>query len=219
MQLWGYRTRRQLLKCLHEYLPDVLLVLVSVAIFATVRLIFRVDASQGASAGAVKETSEVAGSIVGTMLAVLAALAGYRRFLKGRVFATRARLSLTSRPLLWLEADGTLPRRLLHSVDVEVENVRDRTLWEPRISIQVRTLNGATCELEQSTDSIEAKLKSGGLEGVEPGEAVPYHYRFAVPAAINVFKITAELVVDGSDAWHRAMTIANELRARDDSDP
>jgi hypothetical protein len=78
------------------------------------------------------------------------------------------------------------------------------------------TLEDEPCGLDQTTDGIRSKLRPGGLDGVEPGETVAYHYRFAVPESVPIFKITAELVIDKSHAWHRAKTVANCLDASKD---
>ena len=201
--------KHRLIRFMHEHLPDVLLVLSAVAIFVTVRRLIQFAESQGNPASELKDITDVAGSILGMLLAVVGTLAAYRRFLKGRVFATRAKLQLTTSPIRWLDAEGDLPKRLMHSADVLVENVGDRTLWEPEIVIQVKTLDNVRCDLAKSTDGVESALKPGGLHGIEPGEEVAYHYRFAVPEQVPVFKITTELVIDARHAWHRASTVAN----------
>jgi hypothetical protein len=194
--------RDRLIRLVHEYGPDIALALGAIAIFVVTPPLFGVliaDADR-------KDSVDLALKILGTFLAVAASIASYRRFFRGRVFAPRLKLGLTSRFVCQL-ADGTM----LHTVDIEVDNVGGVTIWKPKVSLRVLDLDSdRECSTDRpTTEGIAQPLRFGGIEGIEPGETVVYHYRFKVPKSVEAFRVVADLTMDRRDAWHRSLTVAN----------
>lgn len=143
---------------------------------------------------------------LGAVLAVAASIVTYRRFFHGRIFAPRLRLRLSSTALCAL-SDGNI----LHSIDVEAENIGSVTIWSPTLDLDVLELDSDTpCTVNgTATEGIKQSLRPGGIEGIEPGELEVYHHRCRVPATLEAFRITAELSMDRRHAWHRSITVAN----------
>lgn len=193
---------QRLIRFVHEYSPDVILALMAIAIFVlTPRFlgqIFYDDESH--------KSVDIALKMLGTLIAVAASIASYRRFFRGRIFAPRLRIALSSRAICEL-SDGTI----LHSVDIEVENIGGITVWNLAVILRVLELDAdLDCTVSGiTTEGIEQPLRPGGIEGIEPGELVVYHYRCRIPASIEAFRILVELSMDRRHAWHRSITVAN----------
>ncbi len=193
---------QRLIRFVHEYAPDAVLVLAAIAIFVAIPQLFGGWFDDNKA----QKSIDLALKLLATVIAVAASIASYRRFFRGRVFAPRLRLSLRSHAVRAL-VDGTV----LHAVDVEAENVGGVTVWTPALMLKVLHLDrDEDCtKTGVTSEGIEQPLRSGGLEGIEPGELVVYHYRCCVPADVEAFRIIVELSVDRRDAWHRCITVAN----------
>ncbi len=197
-----------LARFVHEYSPDVILILTAIAIFVIVPPIF------GGILGdeEARKSIDIALKILGTVIAVAASIGGYRRFFRGRVFAPRLKLGLSNSAIREL-SDGNV----LHASDVKAENIGGVTIWNPSVALRVLDLDAETdCSVSGvATEGIKQTLHRGGNEGIEPGEVVVYHYRFRVPASVEAFRVSVELSVDRRDAWHRTITVSNSFSKRD----
>lgn len=193
---------RPIIRFIHEYSPDLILVLTAIAIFAVTPQVFE-DLFEDS---AYQKSLDLALKMLGTLIAVVASIASYRRFFRGRIFAPRLRLKLSSKAVCKL-LDGTI----LHSIDLEVENVGSVTVWSPSVTLNVLKLDSdADCTVNGTfTEGIRQSLRWGGIEGIEPGELVVYHYRCRIPLAVEAFRIAVELSMNRRDAWHRCITVAN----------
>jgi hypothetical protein len=130
----------------------------------------------------------------------------------------RLRLGLAEKAVVWTTfADGRSGRlrALLHSLDVDLENVGAPTLWDPEVAVKVRALDS---DQEVATvvegEGIERRSSLGALSGVGPGETATLHYRFLVAVGTEAFRVSAEVTVAGH-AWHRSITVANQIAPRD----
>ncbi|MDA8746766.1 hypothetical protein N9M66_00985 [Litoreibacter sp.] len=194
--------RKRIIQFMHEYSPDLILVLAAIAIFAVApKLLTNVLGNE-----ATQSSVNFAIKIIATVLAVAGSIASYRRFFRGRVFAPRLRMSLTHSIVTAL-SDGSI----LHAVDIEAENVGGVTIWNPALDVHVFELEtDVDCTIQgTATDGIRQVLRPGGISGIEPAETVVYHHRFRVSKDLEAFRISTELSVDRRDAWHRSMTVAN----------
>lgn len=201
---------KRLQRLVHEHIGDVIIVLGAIAVLLTIEAIRR-DAGADGDVAAVETTIEVASKILGLVLGIIGAIAGYRRFFKGRTFAERMVLDLTSAPVRWM-AMPTGGRGLLHTVDVKLANVGTSTIWEPAVRIKVRSIDGddeVAVTPKVATEGIEDARSPGAITGIEPGETDVVHHRFFVPAEVEVFRVTIEASTSRGNAWHRALTVAN----------
>jgi len=211
---------KRLTRLLHEHIGDLVIVLGAIAVLLTIEAIRRQTGSQGGDVAAVETTIEVASKILGLLLGIIGAIAGYRRFFKGRTFAERMVLGLSSTPVRWME----LPeggRGLLHAIDIELHNVGSTTIWEPSLLLQVRSIDGdeeVSVKPKVASEGIERAHAPGAITGIEPGETQVEHRRFFVPAEVLVFRVTVEVCTSRDNAWHRAQTLANELGDSERSD-
>jgi len=194
--------RDRIIRFVHEYAPDVILVLSAIAIFVVTPKL----ASSLFSDSQFKSTLDITLKLLGTFLAVTASIASYRRFFRGRIFAPRLKMGLVSRPVRVMSDDT-----VLHGIDIEVNNVGSVTVWNPRITIDILHLDSeADCTVAGfSTEGIGQRLRRGGLEGIEPGELVVYHYRCRVPGSVEAFRILVDLTIQDRHAWHRSTTVSN----------
>ncbi len=199
---------RRLLRLLHEYLGDAVLILGCVAVVVTVVPSKDAVVANALASEHFQTMVETVSKLVTTSLTVIGAVLAYRKYFKGRTFSARVKLGLASSPVCRLD-DGAA---LLHSVDFDVENIGTITIWEPEPRLRVsRWDSDVELGKKPHPDAIQSKLLPGGLSGIAPGEKCTYHYRLVIPASVEAFKINAELVSDGRQAWHRAITVANAL--------
>ncbi|MCA9653586.1 MAG: hypothetical protein H6712_34145 [Myxococcales bacterium] len=198
-------------RLIHEHIGDVIIVLGAIAVLLTIEALRRAAGEAGGEVEAVETTIEVASKILGLVLGIIGAIAGYRRFFKGRTFAERMVLGLRSTPVRWMQMpDGG--RGLLHAVDVELSNVGSTTIWEPAVRLKVRSIDSdeeVGVEPGVASEGIEHARSPGAVSGIEPGETEVVHRRFFVPATVEVFRVTVEASTSRGNAWHRALTLAN----------
>ncbi|MBM3603920.1 MAG: hypothetical protein FJX25_03985 [Alphaproteobacteria bacterium] len=199
-----------LARLIHEYSPDIILVLSAIMIFLIVPPLFEDLIANEDS----RKSVDISLKILGAFLAVLASVGGYRRFFRGRIFAPRLTLGLKNQIIRKL-SDGNV----LHAADVEAENIGGVTIWDPTISFFVQHLDlDENCSVSgPATEGVRQRLRRGGNSGIEPGETVVYHFRYRVPADVEAFRVSAELSVDCNDAWHRTITVSNNVD--DSTDP
>lgn len=158
-----------------------------------------------------KDVVDAASKGLGTVLVAVGAVAGYHKYFKGRAFAERLKLGLSSRPVRWIAAvtDGKDVSALLHAVDLQVENAGTMTLWNPQLSLRVLALDeDREVALGMRSADFTRPARAGSLEGVEPGETLLFHTSFSVPVEVEVFRVVAELRASDSE-WLRALTVAN----------
>ena len=213
------KMRANLKRVLHEYVGDVIIALSVVLVVLLAARAYQKWSSLS-DITHIKTTVELASIALGIVLGAVAAIAGYRRFFKGRTFSERAKLELSSHAVCEVFVDAEIEEgqavessiRLLHVVDLSVENVGSSTLWDPEVDVKARQLES---KAEFSTfgeqDGIEGATDKLSIPGIEPGEAVYYHYRFVVPKEVAAFRISAEVRTSRKNVWHRAMTLANAL--------
>jgi hypothetical protein len=215
----GATVRKRLARLIHEHGATLVIGgFVIVTFLAAVALRQSPGVISAAGLNRFKDDVDFAGKLVGLGLAVFGAMAAYHRFFKGRVLEPRLKLGLSEKAIIWATVDeaGTGHfRALLHSLDVELENVGAATLWEPEVSLKVRALDS---DEEVGTavagEGVERRPSPGALSGVGPGEVVTSHYRFRVPEGINAFRVSAEVAVSGN-VWHRSITVANRITPAD----
>lgn len=197
---------RWLSRVIHEYSPDVILVLSAIAIFVISPLLF-VDLIDNEDS---RKHVDISLKILAAFLAVAASVGGYRRFFRGRVFSPRLTLGLASQAVRCL-SDGTV----LHAADIEAENIGGVTIWNPSVVLRVQHLEtDEDCTVAApSTEGVAQPLMRGGNDGIEPGELVVFHYRFKVPVEVEAFRVSAELSLQRRDAWHRSITVSNSVPA------
>ena len=168
----------------------------------------------------IKTTVELASVVLGIFLGGIAAIAGYRRFFKGRTFSERAKLDLSSHPVCELDrnelsehdqTDGE-QAALLHAVDVSIENRGSTTIWIPKIGVRARHLaSDEEFPTYGKPEKIETAVAPLSVSAIEPGETIYYHYRFLIPKKIIAFRVSAELSTSRGNIWHRSMTLKNGL--------
>ena len=213
--------RRFFLRLLHEHGADAIIVSIVVLVIVTTEAVRRSTANVGVALDGAKASIDVAGKLLAIALGLIGAIATYRRFFKGRIMQPRARLKLTGRPILWqsVQQNGLgRVRALLHTVDVEIENVGAAIIWEPDIRVRVRAIDDdQPVNLDIGEDGIEGPVGRGSLSGVGPGETTVSQYRFHVPAGVRVFRVGVE-VSSGRHVWHRSATLANQITPSDKAD-
>ena len=196
--------RNRLIRFFHDYSPDIILALGAIAIFVLVPKLFGPLLSDNES----KDSLDLALKLLGTFLAVSASIASYRRFFRGRIFAPRLVVDVASDRVCELSDTN-----VLHAIDVTVENVGDVTIWQPTLTVDVLDIDSdQDCTVEGlKSEGIRQAMKAGGIEGIEPAEKVIYHYRCKIPATVEAFKVSVDLVTDRRNAWHRTITSANQV--------
>ncbi|MGH1363899.1 MAG: hypothetical protein ACRBF0_10105 [Calditrichia bacterium] len=212
---------------LHEYIGDIIIVLsVSFVLLGSIRG-YQYWASTDELAQ-IKTMTDLAKAAITTLIGAIAAIAGYRRYFKGRTFSERAVIELTSKPICEIqvpqleedpENDGnkrTSEKMLLHAVDVAIENIGSLTIWEPKLRVSARHLDS----IEEFTqygfeDKIETEVAPLSISGIEPGEKIFHHVRFIVPKDIPAFRVDSELSTSRNNIWHRATTVANFILKKD----
>lgn len=193
---------RWVARAIHEYSPDIILVLSAIAIFVIVPPLFGDLVLTDDS----RKSIDISLKMLGAVLAVAASIGGYRRFFRGRIFAPRLTLVLKNQIIRKL-SDGNV----LHAADVEAENIGGVTIWDPAVILSVRHLDlDENCSISApATEGVLQKLRPGGNSGIEPGETVVYHFRYRVSADVEAFRVSTELSINRNDAWHRTITVSN----------
>lgn len=199
----------RLIRFIHDYGPDLVLSLSAIAIFLIAPKLLEplfISSSKG--------VTELTLKLIGTFLAVLASVASYRRFFRGRLFTPRLKLHLSSNAVCKLQDQS-----VVHGIDIEIENIGGITIWEPQIDLRVFELeNNEWCTLgNPATEGLQIPTKRGGIEGIEPGESITYHYHCKIPDTHEVFRILVDVSMDERHAWHRAVTVSNSVAVSPDS--
>ena len=206
-------------RLIHEYVGDVIIALSVVLVVLMAGRAYKKWSSLS-DITQLKTTVELASVALGIVLGAVAAIAGYRRFFKGRTFPERIKLEVSSHPIceLILAPDSQQGEEkeglnvLLHVVDVSIENIGSSTLWTPEVDVCARRLeSGEQFPTFGEADRIEGPISTLSIPGIEPGEVVYYHYRFVVPKGVAAFRIGAEVRTSRKNVWHRAMTLPNVL--------
>jgi hypothetical protein len=165
---------------------------------------------------ALKDAVDALSKILEMVLGTIGAVAAYRRFFKGRVLEPRVKLSLSSEAIRWVTSLSTDGRSLLHSIDVEIENVGGATVWDPEVKLRTLAIDSdSEIGVLRADPGIEREPSVGELSGIGPGEVVVYHYDVCVPRWIQAFRASAE-VWSGGHVWQRARTLANAISPSDD---
>lgn len=208
---------------LHEHVGDVIIALsVILILLATGRA--HQKWSTISELSHIKTTVDLASVVLSIVIGTIAAIAGFRRFFKGRTFSERATLEISSNPVCELQIDdlehldGDFEEKhlnddfILHAVNVCIVNVGSMTIWTPNMQVRARYLES---EVEfpkyGKSDKIESTAAPLSISGVEPGETIYYHYRFLIPKMIPAFRVSAELNTSRSNIWHKAMTLSNTI--------
>lgn len=211
---------RRLLRWLHEYGGDALVLLVLVSVVLTILWFSHPDTQLPLEFGRLRDVVDLSGKVLTLIVGTVAAIAAYRRFFKGRLLDVRLRMRLSSKPVRWLDA-GPLPlqgeaRALLHAVDLEIENVGAAVLFDPQVTLKVRTLDANVhIALDLTSIGIEEPRPFGALDGISPGEVVVYHYHFRIIDQFPAFRVSAQIEAPDGSAWARSITVANLIAPSD----
>lgn len=211
---------RRILRWFHEFAGDLLIASIAAAVILTVLLLQQSGGSSPSDMMRLKDLVDVSGKTLTMIVGGGVAIAGYRRFFKGRLLNTRLRLRLSSKPIRWMEltqfAIAGVPHALLHTVDLEIENVGAAVLFEPGVTLKARRLESdEDVALGLMHEGLEGRRAIGALEGIGPGESIVYHFRFFVIDLIPAFRVTAELTGTDGSAWSRTITVANLMSPSD----
>lgn len=211
---------RRILRWFHEFAGDLLIASIAVAVILTILLLQQPGAFPQFNMGQLKELVDLSSKVLTTIIGGGVAIAGYRRFFKGRLLNTRLRVRLTNKPIRWMEVaqcpGAGIPKALLHTVEFEIENVGATVLFDPEVTLKARLPDSEeNVALDLKSEGLEGRRSVGALEGIGPGESVVFHFRFLVIAMIPVFRVTAELRAPDDSAWSRSITVANLMSPSD----
>lgn len=210
---------RRILRWFHEFAGDLLVLTIVAAVILTVLWIQQLNGTSSGEMTRVKDFLDLSGKAISMIIGGGVAIAGYRRFFKGRLLNPRLRLKLSGKPIRWMmppDSPGRAPKALLHTVELEIENIGAVVLFDPAITMKVRRLESEEeVAIELRQEGLEADRSTGALEGIGPGESIVYHFRFFVIEMIPAFRVTAELVGTDGSAWSRSITVANLMAPTD----
>jgi hypothetical protein len=136
---------------------------------------------------------------------------GYRKYIRGRLFAERADLLVAVRPVRW-NSQG-----LLHEATVQIRNTGTVAIWLPTVYLRVYALD--------DDEVLPSKVRSGaltiptpplGIEVVEPGATHWSTFWFRVPDNIDAFRASVDVESGRSTLWHRSAIVANALAVSDE---
>ncbi len=150
-----------------------------------------------------KDAIDSLSSISGCILLLLAGVASYYRFFKGRIFSCRAEVDLS------VSVHETPDTYRLHAIRVKVRNVGSVPLWEPSISLKV---NGYGTRAYSRRRSIESKCEGleEGIRVIDSGESTPFFTHEQVPKELWVVTYVVTLTAKSGDVWQETVTVSNK---------
>lgn len=198
------------LRLVHEHISDVALVS-AILFFSSVfyLLFYELDLIRSVS----EDTLRGVTMSVGAVLGIFSFIGGYRRFFKGRMFARRANIDISTVCSCILPKDTLVGTTVLEHecslqvFDVYFENIGQRTLWAPDYSIKTFGMNNEPLlDAALPPDEFEISPDALSVNAIEPGEKICVHKRVLVPRNTPIIRVVAELKVASGDTWSRSWT-------------
>lgn len=159
-----------------------------------------------------KDAISAAGTLVSAGAVLTAGTLAYYRYFKGRVFSTRAEISIASQ--VTASPDG----QYLHSVEILFENIGTVTIWQPTIVLYImaRHRDGATSRaIIEDWNRPEDERSSAAVQGVvDPGETALFFTERLFPEDIWCVRYTATVSSKAGDVWTAIRTVKNQEQDR-----
>jgi len=142
-------------------------------------------------------------SIIGCILLLLAGIASYYRFFKGRMFSCRAEIDLS------VSIHETPNAYLLHAIHVKLRNVGSVPLWKPRVLLEVHGHGTPDYRVSRSIESICVGLEQG-INVIDSGESTSFFTHEQIPRNIWVVIYLVTVRVKSGEIWQETMTVSNK---------
>jgi len=136
------------------------------------------------------------------IILVLGGVFSYYRFFRGRIFISRADLTLTTGLV-------ETPDATVHAVTLELKNLGTTTIWQPKPSVTVRVRRSA-----QMWEYVDPPVfEADDIIVVDSGETASFTTVFETAKTDSAVEISAQVRSMDNIVWRRLLVVANKKAA------
>ena len=154
-----------------------------------------------------KDAIDATTTIITTLLIILAAIASYFRFIRGRVFSASAELTIK------VDQHQLPSKTSLNVIEVTVKNIGAFAIWEPEIFL-FAVLHGietpSTPEKVATWDGLNDANLEERFSVINPNESITHFAFHRVPNIGFASSYIAQLRIPNGATWETVASVSNK---------